>query len=200
VLLSLASNADAAWHIYVVPTVTSADGIDPKYVTDAHLFSCLLYGHQSVNICAADTDTTLDAIINGASDAYSLPDNLDANISAGAVDLLKTALENRNIPAQWVDSLHTYRQALRIIHGMFSLLGRYIAVSKSHSVVFGGSVTLNTTMAQLPTAARNNLRTSATQLGCDITAITNSTTLRSALQIVGEQFLSRPFVLGGIKI
>jgi len=200
VLLSLASNAGAAWHLYIVPTITTSDGIDPKYVTGAHLFSCLLYGHQTVNLCAADTDNTLDQTIIDATDAYKLPDNLDANISAGAVDVLKTALENRNIPAQWVDSLHTYRQTLRILRGMFALLSRYIAVSKNNNVVFGGSVTLDTTMAQLPAAARNNLRTSATQLGVDISAIGSATPLREALQIVGEQFVNKPFVLGGITI
>src|SRR5690349_507923 len=136
--LGLASEANAAWHLYILPAVSVPDGVDPKYIGNSN-FSCMTYGRQPVYLCAADLDATFDAQLTAAPDVYRIPDNLDQHLSAQVVGIVQTALENRNLPSQWVDTMHTYRDVIRIVHGMFNLLGRYIGVSGSNQIVFGGA-------------------------------------------------------------
>jgi len=198
-VLGVASEAQAAWHLYVVPYQQTGNDIDPKYL-DGVNSSCRTYGVQPVFLCAADTNSVLDAAIQAAPDAWRLPDNLDQRVSAGVLSAVQNAMEARNIPSQWVTTLATYRDLLREVNGMFSLLQTYLGITGQRSLVIGGSVTLNTTMNQLPASVRNNLRNAATQLGVNTSAIAGNTPLREALQIVGEHFLDTAFVLGGITI
>jgi len=203
-LLAGAGEAKATWHLYLVPVVLVDDAGEQartgKYSSLASSTSCMDYGRQAIMLCAFNVSDVNDQQLTGFSDVHRLPDNLDQRIPIQAVSVVQAALENRNIPAQWVDNLHTYRDLLRITRGIFALLQRYIAVSGSNNIVLGGSVTLNTTMNQLSAAMRNNLRASATQLNADISNIAGNTPLREALQIVGEQFLDTSFTMGGITI
>src|SRR5690242_19150505 len=82
--LGLASEANAAWHLYIVPAVATGSDVDPKYLTTVNA-SCKSYGRQPVFLCAADTSVTLHAILQDAADVHVLPDNLDQHLSAQAV-------------------------------------------------------------------------------------------------------------------
>lgn len=200
--LGFAHEASATWHLYVLPIVTDQSGTDSeaKYTALAQQTACGEYGRQPIALCAFNVDSAIDQQLQAAPDVFRIPDNLDQRVPANVISVVQNALENRNIPAQWVDTLHTYRDVIRIVNGMFALLRQYRITSGSNNLVFGGAVNLNTTMNQLPATVRNNLRAAGTALGLDISSIAGNTPLREALQIIGEQFLNNAFVLGGITI
>jgi hypothetical protein len=205
-LLLLPVKSFAAWHLYLIPVIGTAcaGGADrcPKYLNGSGgNWSCMDYGYQPSMICSADTDATQDAALVKQSDVTKIPDNLDSTVGAGALTTVQNALESRHIPGTWVTTATTYRTVIRAAIGAFTLFQRYISISGNTAATINGStVTLNTVFSSLPSQVRTDLIATAINLELDTSGITGANTLRQILLGIGNQFLTRVSVIGGITI
>lgn len=192
------------WHLYLIPMIgtgTRQDPRRPKYIDGLGASTGVLrYGFQPVALVALDVDDDTDATLAANVDVQKIPDDLDNTIGPNALSIIQNALEDRNIPSQWVTSNITYRMVLRTLYGFFSFLQRYSAIANTTALVFGGAVTLNTQFNQLSGTARTNLRNTATDLGLTLTGIPNTSTLREVLKLLADQWGQREFVIGGVTI
>lgn len=157
----------------------------PKYVVTLGACRSLAFDGQALAWANLTAQQETDIAAN--SDAIVIPP-LDNTV---AVVATQNELEAINIPAQWVQSGMTYRQVLKIIAGMYLLLQRM----SGRGVILHLAGNLDKTLAQIPANTRNQLANAADDLGLDRSGITASTTVREALRIAGQQFLSLPFGL-----
>ena len=158
------------------------------------------YGAQGILLVAADVDDATDKAITALSGVLRIPDNLDQQVGAGGLTIVRNALETRNIPGNWVQAGTTYRALLRVALGAFTLLQRYRAISGNMGKVLQGAVTLNTVFSTLSQQTRDYLLATASSLKLDITGLTGDLTLRQILKAVGDQFANQVFHIGGITI
>lgn len=193
-----------AWHLYLVPILgggTSAEDFRrAKYISGSGVtFSMVSYGFQAIGLVAANVDAATDTALQSNSDVTKIPDNLDAQV-AGALATVQAALENRNLPGNWVVSTTTYRTIIRLVIAVSGLLMRYAWLTESIEAVISGAVTLNTTFGSLPLAVRQKLQEAAVQLGIDTSGFTSASTLRQILQGVADQKAQVQTVLGAVVI
>lgn len=196
-----------AFRLYIVPVVGVGSRSDPrraKYFDDGTFSppvdsAAMDYGFEPWMVVGANLSTTNDAIVVSKPDAFALPFDLTTNLTAGQVTSVQTKLESINVPAGWVSTSLTWVQVVRIVLGMFAFLARY---AELHGVtrVFGGSVTLDTTIGSLSVGVRTDLTNAALSLGLSTVGITGTTTLRSALLLLGQQLSGRPFNFNGVRI
>ena len=191
------------WHLYLLPIIGSGvkgDARRPKYITNFNDWSMMDYGFQPVALAAVDIDDVSDASLSANADVQKIPDNLDQTIGAAALAIVQSALEDRNLPSQWVTQGITYRELLRTLYGFFSFVQRYATIANTTALLLGRAVTLNTQLNQLSAGVRQNLRDTATSLGLDISGLAGTTTIRAALKNVADQWGRRFFNVGGINI
>lgn len=172
-----------------------SDGTDtalvmPKYanLVSTGMWSCIPFGNEGTCVLGADVTTADDTAISANPDVQSIPANLSANLSAGAVTQVQAALESRNIPAGWVTTSLTWRQVLRTVFTMALFMQRFTVYSVAK--FFQSGVTLSTTFGSLPAGIRSALNNAAQSFGFNTTGITGSTTIRAALKILGDQWPS----------
>lgn len=146
-------------------------------------------GHYLVAVEAeADVHATLAALPN----VLALPEDLDSRITG--VTALRTALEARNMPAHWISTSLTYRQALRALAGMFQFAGVYHAETGLR--LFRSGITLTTRLNQIPLAERTRLTEVVAKAGLDTSGVAGSSTVRQLLKLLGDQWLDRQIYLG----
>lgn len=146
-------------------------------------------GHYLVAVEAeADVHTALAALPN----VLALPEDLDSRITG--VTALRSALEARNMPAHWITTSLTYRQALRGLAGMFQFAGIYHAETGLR--LFRAGIDLTTRMNQIPAAERTRLTEVAAKTGLDTSGVAGTTTVRQLLKLLGDQWLDRQIYLG----
>lgn len=174
---------------YLVPKVGNAlDGFAPKYVVAlAVSFQGMDFADDPVFLLAANVTDAQHTLMAANTDVLSIPVALDDKLSALAVSSVQTKLESANLPAHWVKVSLTYRQILKAIAAMILIRQRYFGLAGK---LFEASITLDLRLNQLPTATRTNLETAALSLGLDISGLTNTTTLRNALKLLGDQLPS----------
>lgn len=194
---------------YIVPIATLGGRLEsrfPKYFYDgtisfAYELRMVDYGFEPWMIVAADLSAPDHATISGKPDAYALPFDLTANLTAGQVTSVQNKLEAINLPAGWVTVLMKWSDVLRTVLHMFQFM-RVLTVNLSPEDgppvrLFGGSVTLATRINQLPINVVNTLKSSATSIGLVTDLVTGPTTIRATLKIVADQMTVKPFDLGG---
>lgn len=194
-----------SWHLYIVPVVgdgTRGNERRPKYMAalSGVPWAGIDYGFQPVMLVGANVDDATDEQAQAQSDVLRIPDNRDQLLGAGAVDIVQTALENRNIPAGWVTQSLSYKTVLRTIWGFFAFVQRYSVISGNTSPLITGSVTLETQFNQLPQGVRTNLQDTATSLGLSSSGLTSTSTIREILKNISDQWGQRPFNVGNILI
>ena len=180
----------------------------PKYVPHRHraattgleglVWAWVTYLLEDVGLLAADVTPAQHTILNGQSDVIAVPVNLDTTLSAGAVTVAQTQLETWRIPNAWVSTALTYREVLRTIYAMWRVHNRY--VGRTEGRLFGGAVTLDTTLGELPAAARQRLADAASDFGVDTSAATGATTLRQALKAFADQVADQTFQVGTVEV
>lgn len=189
-----------ATRLYVLPLITTTtpkgDRRDPKYL-DTHLagveWSLMDMGDEPICLVAADVGAE-HAAFAAETDVLALPANLDQPLGA-QLATVQNALEARNIPAGWVQSTHTYRQVVRVVAQAFQFLQRLQVVRPGR--LFGGGVTLDTRFNQLPAAVRSALTAAATDLGYDTSGLTGTSTLRTILKTMADQWRQIELFIGG---
>lgn len=181
---------------YLIPLIVPAPLLDRevKYM-DALAIGpeCHIdYGVHPVALVRIDVTAQQHSDLSANADVLSLPVNIDANLTAGAVTTTKTALETLNIPSGWVSTALTYRQVLSNVLRIFQLAKR-ISVGDLTKLVPDG-FTLDNLVGDLPQGWRTALANKANAFGLDTSAVTLSTPLRTAIKNLADQWV------GGISM
>lgn len=190
------------WRIYIVPVVgvgTRDDKRRAKYFSGSGIsFGAMDYGLDPVMIVAADVTPEQHTTIAANADVLSAPEDIDATMTAGAVNAAQTFLELLNIPAEWINTSLTYRQTLRVVAGMFQFAQRWHGLGGGR--IFASGVALTTRFDQLPLEARNRLVATAQSFNWDTSVLSGTNTLRQILKFVADQWGSAPFIIGGLTL
>jgi hypothetical protein len=172
--------------IYLV--AAEGDGTDanprrPKYVPALGVeWSAMDFGAAPVFLVRANLSAAQETLLEINADFFTVP-ALDETLTAGQVSAVQTRLENNGIPAGWVTTARTWRQVLRIVAAMFQLCQRAnVAIVTAN---------LDLRMNQLPAATRTRLQDAADSFGWDRSGVTATTTVRTALKVLADQWNGR---------
>lgn len=193
---------------YLIPIeIVDSDKRGPKYLNwrftenPAPLnvpWSMMDFGLEPVMLIRADVTGGQHTTLSANADVISIPTNIDANITAGALSAVKAALETLNIPAGWVTTSFTYRQVLRMVCGLFQFAQRHHGVHLER--LFSGGFDLDTQFSALPLAVRQRLIATADSLEYDTSGLSGSNTIRQILKNVADQWGSKPVIIGGVEL
>lgn len=191
-------------HLYVLPMITTSTPKGPlrypKY-TDTTLsgveWVAMDYGNEPWSFLAADVPDATHTLLVANTDVLALPTNLDQTVGA-QLTIVQNALESRNIPAGWVQSGFTYRQILRIVMAAFQFMQRCQGLGLD--AVFGGGVTLDTRFNQLPVATRQLLVDAANSFGYNTSTLSGTSTLRTILKAMADQWRQLEFTIGIVVV
>ena len=157
-------------------------------------YNCMDYGMENVCLLIADVTTAQHTILSAQTDVLSAPQNIDNNLTAGAVTTVKNFLELLNIPAGWVTTAHTYRDVLRLVGWLFQFMQRVHGIFQEK--LFVAPNTLSTTYSQLSVGMQAALLQAAQSFAFNTTGLQASTTLRVILKNLADQFNARPLNSG----
>jgi len=178
-----------ATQLYVMPVTgigTEEDSRRPKYAdTDLAGFNwaAMDFGNEPMMLVATETNAALGA----EPDVLTVPLNLDQNLGAGAVTVVQNYLEARFIPADWVTTSLTYRQVLRSVVAIFTVMQRAQGLGLAR-LLDGSSVSLSTTFGSLPQPVRAKLVAAAQSLHFDTSSLSGASTLRQIFKALMVQF------------
>lgn len=179
---------------FLVPIIGSGTRLDPrrpKYIAALGVDWSMADFIDSAIVWATTTPAQETTVAANA-DARLIPP-LDNAVNVAAT---QQALEDLNMPAQWVTAGMTYRAVLRVTVGMAQLLQRASAILGSQIRPTGN---LDRTLGSLPVATRNAIAQACDELGIDRTGMVGSTTVREALRDFGQQFAQgRTIALGDL--
>jgi hypothetical protein len=144
------------------------------------------YGLVDWSIVAADVTPEQLGILQGFSDVLVIPANIDATLTASAVTVARDYLETAHIPTAWVTTADTYRGVLRSVCGIFAYMGRVTTIL--HAPFPFETVSLNTTFGELPGEIRTAMTAAADRFLLDYSKVRNTTTLRTILKNMADQF------------
>lgn len=196
--------------LYVIPVVHLVTPVYevPKYFPHRHNpplaglegvpWAWVTYLLEDVGIIAADVDATQDALLAGQADVVGVPPLDNAIHNATARNKVRSMLEASNVPGTWVNTGMTYRSVLRVVLGLFQFHNRVVA--RLSRRVWDGSISLSTTVNQLPQPVADHLRNAADDLGLNYSAVTGTTTLRQLLLGIGQQFAAQTMTISGSGI
>jgi len=197
-----------AVRFYLMPTIDDGFGrLSPKYISTLYnpaggdvlkvRAGLMRYGfNEEVYLAAADVTTPQHNALVAHADVTTVPANIDGNISAGALQAVKDALEVLRIPGNWVTTGHTYRQVLRTVAGLFQFSKRHFALH--NKILIPTANNMDHVWSDLPLAVRQELQATADALGYDYSGVTGSTPLRTILKSLADQWGSQPFDMGGV--
>jgi hypothetical protein len=151
------------------------------------------YGSIDQAVACAYLSAAQHATVSANSDVLSLPVNIDTTMTAGAVSAAQTFLETYNIPAGWINTGDTYRATLRTITAFFLYLQRVNGIAGNFTLPSNWA---NLTMSQVPTDIRDAMAEAATSFGYDYSAVTGTTTVRTVLKAMADDWGTQPILFG----
>jgi hypothetical protein len=186
---------------YIVPIERVDLGRGPKYFkwrlgtgTITCQWAMVDYGQVDQAVVAADISDADHATLAAASDVMTLPVNLDANMTAGAVNTAQTWLESIGVPAGWINAGLTYREVLRTVTALFLFVQRVCAIlGRAITITQAG---LNTQFRNLPADVRAAITQAADEQGFNRTGISNTTTMRNILKLMADAWEDKPILFG----
>jgi len=198
--------------VYVLPMVETLIGAityrAPKYLGGRNnpplagleniSYACMPYGMQPVCLLIADVTVAQHNLLTANSDVLAAPQNIDNNLTAGAVTTVKNFLESLHIPAGWVTTAHTYRDVLRLVGWLFQFMQRVHGIFQEK--LFVAPNTLSTTYGQLSAGMQAALLQAAQSFAFNTTGLQAGTTLRVILKNLADQFNDRPLDSGLLVI
>lgn len=152
------------------------------------------FGLEPTMLVVANVSPAQHTILIAQLDVTALPVDTTQAIGAGALATVKANLEALKLPAAWVTTANTYQQVLHVVLAIFQFAGRFAALTGLDP--FAGGFTLDSTVSQLPLAARNGLTATAVDMGLSTAGVTGATTLRAMLKSVADQLPAYQF--GGL--
>ncbi len=155
------------------------------------------FGAEPAMLIMCDPTSAQHQTLGQQVDVVAVPENLDSQIGA-QLNQVKNAMEQFNIPCQWVQATHTYRQVIRLCAAMFQFAQRFHGLGGGR--IFPPGVTLDTRFNQLPVSARNKLQGTAESMNFDTSSLTGASTLRQILKAMGDQCGQLEIYLGGVTL
>lgn len=149
-----------------------------------------IFGQEPSCLVVADVSDPDDAALAILSDVTKFADDLDTPLGA-RLAAMQAALEALNLPAQMLTAATTDRQVIRGIVGIFGI-GQ--CMNQKGFRLFGGAITLSTTLSSLSVGARQALQDCATEQGYDQTGITLASTIRQLLTKIVQQAVPKPML------
>lgn len=146
---------------YIIEMVQNGIYRSPKYfrgrVTagDPNLDGCIGYynDYGAINqtiVCVPNIQPAHETYLDGLPDVLAIPADLDTQITAGQVAGIRSALQAREIPGNWINAGDTYRQAIRETIWVFSFMQEYTQFAGFNPIAEGvnlsatmGAVTVN---------------------------------------------------------
>jgi hypothetical protein len=128
---------------------------------------------------------------------------VDAHM-AGAVGVipagLKTVMENAGIPLDWVDPVgNTNRNVWAYVASWHFMVQRASGQDQTNVVAFLGN-NLDSTIAQVPAAARNAIATFMDNLGIDRSWVTNATLVREVVTFIVNRYPRDMYTFGPVTL
>lgn len=196
------------WRLYIVPRAGTGafhDAFRPKYFNSQDgffaapvKFDSVDYGFEPWVIVGADLSVSDDNAVIAPADCFALPFDLSVNLTAGQVTNVKAKLEAINVPAGWVTTSLKWIEVVRSVLGMFSFMQGLTAALGGP--LFTGTVTLATTISQLPQITVTALQDTAASFGLSTAGVTGTTTLRATLKNLADQFGEKPYSFGAVTL
>lgn len=208
-LMSGIAEAQIDVRFYLVPKVLRTGGplgeyFAPKYTDPGELgagwnldgrWSAMDYGLENLFLMGADVTVEEHTALNAQTDVIAIPSPISANVSAGALSVVRSRLEGANLPGNWVTTAFTYQQVLAIVGRVVAFAQRYQGLF--NAAIFAGGITLDTQINQLSQTQRNRLQTTANSFGLDYSGVTSTSTMRQVLKLIADQMPG--FVLRGVQ-
>jgi len=211
-----------AVRIYVIPTTSPIFNGKPwrcvKYLGDTWLAARIdasfapevgleniqssrhYYGANPVAIVIADVTPAQNTILSGKPDVLTVPANMDDDLSAGAVSTTQNFLESLHIPAGWVSTALTYRAVIRKILWLFMYVQAVQGLYNVPLVDSGTGITQSSTFERLPQAQQDAMTQAVNLLGFSTAGLQPSTTLRTLLKNLADQWGDVPFESLGFNV
>lgn len=186
---------------YIIPIETIGSARGPKYLTwrfgtgtlDVQ-WSCKDFGATNQMLCAVNADQTDHDVLLAQSDVVKIPQNLDGNVTAGALSTVRAELEALGVPGNWITTSHTYREVVRFVAGLFLFAQRHHEMHNQE--IRPAGVDLGDTWGDLSAAWRENLQLTADSFEYDYSGVNASTPLRVILKSLGDQWGAQPIYFG----
>jgi hypothetical protein len=193
-----------AVRFYLLPLEQIGNGRGPKYLTwrnhsglDAR-WAVMSYGLIGTALVMADVTSQQHNTLIANSDVTAIPQNIDANITTGALSAVRSALEGLRIPGNWATTANTYRELLRMVGGLFQFAQRHHGLH--NQIIIPENINLDMTWGDIPLTWRQNLQTTADSFGYDYSQVTGSTPVRAILKSLADQWGNQPLYIGGVEL
>jgi len=194
---------------YLVPKVVRTGGpfgtyISPKYTEPGELgagwdltgrWSAMDYGLEDLFLMGVDVTPEEHTSLNAQTDVIAIPSPITANVSAGALSVVRSRLEGANLPGNWVTTAFTYQQVLAIVGRVVTFAQKYQGMF--NAPLFASGITMDTQINQLTQLQRQRLQTTANFFGLDYSGVTSTSTMRQVLKLIADQMPG--FVLRGVQ-
>lgn len=179
----------------------------PKYVEDnanVTKFGVLRYSRITEAIVLVQAPaaelTSIRNNIDVASAATTA--NIDNTITTGQRNDMRSYLEAREVPAQWVNTGDTRREIIRGLAGIYMFAQRVegrtgLGLKESFQ---SASITLDDTWLSLPQGTKTMLLETVADHGWANPGFTNTITVREILKFFSDQFEATPIELAGFSI
>lgn len=189
-------------------TGTLEDPIAPRFcrALEVSSYGAIDFSTTGEAIVAVEADSAYLALIAADPECIRLatPNNIDRALTTTAAAAARTFIEQRGIPADWINAGDTRREVIRGLAGMFLISrrmeGRYGEDFKRRAVSRG--VNFETRWAALPPTFQTELIETAISAGwnpSDISLV-NNPPLRAILRRLAERYESQPIQLGSVEI
>lgn len=156
---------------------------DPPALITAN-WAMMPFGAEPTALLAADVSAAQVTTIQGLPDVMLIPANLDLQLGANLATV-QGELEALNVPADNIPATWTYRQVLRAVIAIYLVAQRFNGLRRAQ--LFGGGITLTTTLGDLSVAVRQSLQDAASQLGYDYSGLSLASSLREVLKKLASQ-------------
>lgn len=193
-----------AIRFYLLPIESNGNARGPKYFPWRYdpdppaliqaTCSNMDFGLVPTMLVAADVTPAQHTTLSANADVTSIPQNIDATITAGALSAVRAALENLKIPGNWATTGNTYREVLRMVAGLFQFAQRHQGLHGQ--TIIPDNINLNMTWGNIPQAWQQNLQATADSFGYDYSQVTGSTTVRVILKNLADQWGNQPIYMG----
>lgn len=195
--------------LYILPMVAQPVGArrpgmrSPKYLFEDPLNQ---YRRRNVDYGAEDicltyvkgiTQVHHDLLVAN-SDVIGLPENLQAQMTAGQVTAAQAFMEGINIPAGWVNTSRTVGETVKILIGLFEFLQVWRGLTGDrHGSPFNSGAALNTEFNDLNLLNRSRLVVTMDRMNVDTTGLAGTSTIRDIMQNFAESRIALPFKMAG---
>jgi hypothetical protein len=196
-----------AFRIYIVPVIGTGaldDGRRPKYFADGTWtppseWTGIDYGQEPTFFVGADLPADRETFLEGQSDVYAIPANMDTTVPGALVGAVQGKLEAINIPGGWLNAQMTWRETIRVVLGMAFYFQRF-AYFNNGVPLFTGGVGLNTRWNQLSGAIQTTMLATADSFPLDSAFITDMTQIRAIEKTYSDQLQYIPVYFNTVQI